>query len=144
MVAGSTFTDRDKDCVLANRPSTSHGESAFALSEFGTRRANIMFRDITITWDASGESITFQTDGNLGFTAQAQTDTTCHILVVAPGGTPSTTMDPFMRRLASGRQLLVTSRVGSSRTFALDGAQAARDAFGRCIAAIPFDGDRRP
>jgi len=103
-----------------------------------------MFHDTTNTWNPSGESLTFQVDGNPSFTAPAQTDTTRNVLVVALDGTSRTLMGAFINQLESGRLLPVTPNAGSPRTFALDGAQVALDAFGHCIAAMSSDDDRRP
>jgi hypothetical protein len=140
-VAGFAFADGNKDCVLANTQPTSGGEAAFVLSDFLGGKSLIMFHDTTITWDALGGSVTFQIDSNPSFTAQARPDTTRRILVVALAGTPSMIMGAFMNQLASGHLLLVTPSAGTPRTFTLDGAQPALDAFGHCIATMSSDGE---
>jgi hypothetical protein len=136
LVAESAFADGNEDCMLANTQPASSGETAFVLSEFGGGNSTIMFRDTTITWDASGGSVTFQIDNNPSFTAPAQADVTRNVLIVPLRGTPSTIMRAFMNQFASGRVLLVTASAGTPRTFRLDGVQAALDAFGRCITAM--------
>jgi hypothetical protein len=113
----------------------SRGETAFVLNEFGSGVSTIMFHDTSITWDASGGSVTFRIDDNPSFTAPAETDTARNLLVVPLGGTPSTIMGMFMNQLASGHLLKVTAGA-TPRTFALDDAQLALDAFGRCVAAL--------
>ena len=141
-VAGFAFADGNKDCVLANTRPTSNGKSAFVLSDFGGRGSNIIFRDTTINWNASDESIGFTIDGNPSFTTQAQTDTRHNTLVVVLNNTSSTIMDAFMNELESGRVLLVTPSAGTPRAFALDGVNPALEAFGRCIAAMSSDRKR--
>jgi hypothetical protein len=141
-VAGIAFADGHESCVVANTQPLPDGLSAFVLSDFGGGDSSLMFRDTTITWDASGESATFQIDGNPSFTAQAQTDTKRNVLYFPLFGTPRTVMGAFMNQLASGRILRVTPTAGTPRTFALDGAKPALDAFGRCIAAMSSTGKR--
>jgi hypothetical protein len=114
----------------------SSGETAFVLSEFGGGNSTIMFRDTTITWNASDGSVTFQIDDNPSFTAQAYAETKGNLLIVPLRGTPSTIMGMFMNQLASGHLLQVTASARKLRTFPLDGVQPALDAFSRCIAAL--------
>jgi hypothetical protein len=60
----------------------------------------------------------------------------CFLLIVLLRGTPNTIMGAFMNQLASGHLLQVTASARTSRTFTLDGAQPALDAFSRCIVAL--------
>jgi hypothetical protein len=135
-VAGLAFANGYRNCVLANTQHMSGGETAFVLNEFGSDDSAIMFRDTSVTWDASGGSITFQVDDNPSFTAEANTDTRRNLLVVPLRGTSSTIMGMFMNQLASGHQLKVTANARTPRTFVLNDAQLALDAFGRCVAAL--------
>ena len=138
-VAGVAFADGNRDCVLANTQRMSSGETAFVLNEFGSGVSTIMFRDTTITWDASGGSVTFWVDDNPSFTALTRTDATRNLLIVPLANTSGSVMTTFLHQLTSGHELHLVTEV-KTETFDLYGSSPAFDAFGHCIAAMSSDG----
>ena len=98
-----------------------------------------MFRDTTITRDASGGSVTFQIDGNPSFTAQAKTDTTRSVLVVPLANTPGPVMTAFLHQLVNGSMWLPQRKHEP-----LSGSNPALVTFSRCIVAMSSDSDQRP
>jgi hypothetical protein len=137
-VAGSSFADGNKQCLLINTQQTAGGETDFAFSDFRGRGSIIMFHDTTTTWDASSGSVTIQIDSNPSFIAKTETDTTHNVLIVPLADTPAPLMTAFLGQLAAGHEMHLVASV-KTLTFDLSGNNQALAVFGRCISAMSPD-----